>query len=354
MNSTTVTPDYRFFDLAGNHSDLGYELGTIDPPFVPQTWWAQPTSQHFANECLAVLYDLYAPLVDEHRAYAEAQKKPFAAFWRYCCRVNLKAQFRVTAHIVHNGAEGCSSVALRVGGRMVVGRNYDYWSHQTRRQRILFTPHPSTSVGLLALRNIGARGSVPCGRYDGMNLNGVFISLHVVMTDMLDETDIRPGIPFHLVVRLALEQCSTARQARDLLLRIPHLSALNYLVADENEAFVIEADPRAVRVREEDDGNAVATNHFIHPDMRQFQGRRSVHNSHCRHAFLRTQTPPHTADPDEAFAYLERLMADRSVPLCGNAGGLNTLWSCVAQPYLRRIRYAAGAPTHVAFYDMPL
>ena len=67
-------PDYRFLDLAGSHADLGYELGSQDPPFKMQPWWAAPASLHFTNECLTVLNEVAPALVEENKAYAEAQR----------------------------------------------------------------------------------------------------------------------------------------------------------------------------------------------------------------------------------------------------------------------------------------
>lgn len=339
--------DYRFFDLAGSHAELGYLLGRSDPPFVMQPWWAPMAALSFTRECAAVVRDLHPPLMDEFDAYAAAQRMDADALWQQCCRVDLKARFRL-------GPEGCSTFAWHGHGRAVIGRNYDYWPMQARRQRIRFQPADSTSGELNA--TLGARGGAPCGRYDGFNQAGLFVSLHVVMTD--DPACIRPGVPFHLVGRLALELCSTAREAADLLTRIPHLSSLNYLVADPRQAFVVEADPRRTRLRDEaPSGVLAATNHFQHPDMRPLQGRRVTRNSVCRADFLAAQ-PAHwleeARDVDELLDLAQMIMADRSAPVCGAGGALTTLWSWVGELSMRRVRYAAGAPHVTPFVEQAL
>lgn len=354
-NTRVETPDYRFFDISGSHADLGYELGSQDPPFKMQPWWAAPASLRFTNNCLALLKEVAPHLHEENCAYADAQRLHLATFWQHCCRVDLKARFRVRAGISPaNDAEGCSTFALQAGKRMLIGRNYDYWPHQTRRQRIRFCAEQNSSASFY--RSLGARGGVPCGRYDGVNEHGVFVALHVVMTDPPHEDDIRPGVPFHLMGRVVLEQCDTARQAADVLLHLPHLSALNYLVADGAHAFVIEADPRAARLREVGGQNCVAaTNHFTHPDMLPFQGRRVLHNSECRLAFLlQAQQLLAQAQPDNLLDFAEQVMSDRSVPVCGRGGALSTLWSCVAELSSRQVRYAPGPPGLVPFEPMPL
>jgi hypothetical protein len=260
--------------------------------------------------------------------------------------------------------EGCSTFVQFIAptqpihasqGRVVVGRNYDYLPQQMRRQRIRFAPD------CCAHATIGTRGGVPCGRYDGLNQHGLFVSLHVVMTDTPTIDEMKPGVPFHLVARMALELCHTAQEARDLLTRMPHLSSLNFLVADASDAFVIEADPRRVRVIERPSTGSgcntlAATNHYRHPDMQPLQGARRFENSACRLSFLQrvdsqgtsaiTSSPVHllTRSVDELLDHAGAIMADRTAPVCGMSGSLTTLWSCVAELTTKRIRHAAGAP----------
>jgi hypothetical protein len=372
-------PDYRYFEVRGSHDHLGYELGRADPPFQMQFWWWPPPAPAFAEACRDVVYDLHPHLIDEFEAYADAQRLPARELWRRCCRVHLKARVR-PAHLLPTStaegevgeiAEGCStfvwfspsprpaSPSLRreempsTPGRrrcVVVGRNYDYLPHQTRRQRIRFAPDCCANA------SVGARGGVPCGRYDGVNQHGLFVSLHVVMTDTPAEDEVRPGVPFHLVARMALERCHTAREAAGLLERIPHLSSLNYLVADQHDAFVIEADPRRVRVLEREGDTMVATNHFRHPEMHPLQGGRTFENSACRLAFLMRSSASqrlHAPAVDDLLRHAGHIMADRTAPVCGLSGSLTTLWSCVAELTTRRIRYASGPPSHTPYEELP-
>jgi hypothetical protein len=366
----TEKPDYRSFDIHGSHAHIGYALGQADPPFAMQFWWSAPPPLRFADACRDVVHDIHPHLMDELRAYADAQRLNARELWQKCCRVNLKAKVRPSevgllegVRLLDGTTEGCSTFVQYVppphgggdggaGNKVIVGRNYDYLPQQVRRQRIRFTPDCCANA------SIGARGGVPCGRYDGINQHGVFASLHVVMTDTPSEDDVRPGVPFHLVVRMALELCRTAREACDLLARIPHLSSLNYLVADVHDAFVIEADPRRVRVIERAGDVLAVTNHFRHPDMRPLQGGRSFTNSECRLAFLvnHEDHEGHGGTQETVEGLLdnaERVMADRTAPVCGLSGSLTTLWSCVAELTTRRIRYAPGAPGVAPYEEMP-
>lgn len=380
--------DYRTFDMHGSHAHLGFVLGRADPPFAMQSWWWPPPPAPFAAACRDVVHDFHPHLLDEFDAYADAQRLHARDLWQKCCRVNLKAKLSPPSSVAHSlpspafeggvggggveMGEGCSTfvhylssplkrgVGAQGGGsRVIVGRNYDYLPQQVRRQRIRFAPDCCANA------TIGARGGVPCGRYDGLNQHGLFVSLHVVMTNTPSADEVRPGVPFHLIVRIALEQCHTAQEARDLLLHMPHLSSLNFLVADAHDAFVVEADPRRVRVLTREGDTLAATNHYRHPDMKPLQGARRFENSECRLSFLESVdsqekvgrgesekvsiSPSHfptfsLSSVDELLDHAGAIMADRTAPVCGMRGSLTTLWSCVAELTTKRIRYAAGAP----------
>jgi hypothetical protein len=377
--------DYRAFEIRGSHAHLGYALGKADPPFAMQSWWWPPPPAPFAASCRDVVHDFHPHLLDEFDAYADAQRLNACDLWQKCCRVNLKAKLSLPSPkrggVGGEGnaemGEGCSTFVRFLpspqpspdgrGRKVVVGRNYDYLPQQMRRQRIRFAPDCCANV------TIGARGGVPCGRYDGLNQHGLFVSLHVVMTDTPTLDDVQPGVPFHLVARIALEQCHTAQEARDVLLHMPHLSSLNYLIADANDAFVVEADPRRVRVLPRDGDVLAATNHYRHPDMKPLQGARRFENSACRLSFLSGVdvqenvrrgesekvgiSPSHflpfsLSSVDALLDHAGAIMADRTAPVCGMSGSLTTLWSCVAELTTKRIRYAAGAPGFAPYEEL--
>ena len=77
-----LTPDYRFFNLHGSHSMLGYELGKADSSFEMQDWWAKPWPLPFTQACAAVIADIHPHLMDEFSAYANAQRMDEARLWQ--------------------------------------------------------------------------------------------------------------------------------------------------------------------------------------------------------------------------------------------------------------------------------
>ncbi|MGQ0601008.1 MAG: C45 family autoproteolytic acyltransferase/hydrolase [Anaerolineales bacterium] len=337
--------DSQTFDLTGAHYALGYIQGERTAPFTVPTWWPPPPDSGFAHECAAILREVHALLLDEIEGYADAQSLSFDELLRGLCRRSMKARSAPTrdsraiaalpsiATTATQGREhpypegGCSSFArVDANGHVRAGHNYDFYPMQRVRQRIRLAPN-------VGRPSVGMRGSVPGGRYDGVNDAGLFIALQVVLSDEPDE--IRPGLPFHLIPRLALETCASAREAIELLTRVPHLNPFNYLVADSSgELGVVEAHPSRVRVRDPERSNSIAaTNHFEHPDMRGFQRGRKLTHSHNRLRAL-----------NDGAA-----LTDHTANLCGHAGGHTTLWSMQADLTARTVEFANGAPCEVAY-----
>lgn len=211
------------------------------------------------------------------------------------------------------------------------------------RQRIRLSPERGRP-------SLGTRGSVPAGRYDGVNSAGLFACLHVVLADAPDRP--RPGAPFHLVPRLILETCRSVREALDLIVRLPHMHPFNYTLADASGALAsVEAHPTRVRTLDPDltpDGRPIvaAANHYRHPDMRPFQRGRKLDHS------IRRRTALASSDSVASLDALASALSDHASGVCGHSGGHTTLWSLLADLTARAVRYAAGAPCAAPFEPM--
>jgi hypothetical protein len=196
--------------------------------------------------------------------------------------------------------------------------------------------------------SVGTRGSVPGGRYDGVNDAGLFVALHVALSD--EPAEARPGIPFHLLPRLVLETCATTPEAVALLLGVRQLHAFNYLLADRaGRLAVVEAHPEAARVAAASDTFVAATNHYRHPDLAARQQRRKLTHSHQRLAALEACQPALAA----GRLPLAGALADHAARLCGHTGGHTTLWSLTADLTAGEIAYAAGPPCVTEFVPVP-
>lgn len=331
--------DYQIFDLAGTHYDLGRSQGARTARFAIPAWWPSPPPLDFARDCARQIAEIHAPLLDELHGYADAQGLAFDDVLRGVCRQSMRVRampaLRPEPPTYPEG--GCSSFAV-VGadGHVRAGRNYDFHPVQQVRQRVRLRP-------VVGRATVGMRGSVPGGRYDGVNDAGLFICLHVALSD--EPAQPRPGVPFHLLPRLVLETCASTAQAVDLLMRVRHLHPFNYLIADPAGALaVVEAHPEAVRVVQSNSDFVAATNHYRHPDLARFQHGRKLTHSQGRLAGLYALREQLRAGMDVTPA-----LADHASGVCGHAGGHTTLWSLKADLTARTLGYARGAPCETRY-----
>lgn len=330
-------PDYRTFSLAGTHYEMGYILGQASPQFSVPSWWPLPPDASFANACADEIALIHAPLLEEIHGYADGQQQPYEDFLRVLTRRRLRGRL---PRVPETG--GCTSFAWRAeDGRIMVGRNYDFHPMQRIRQRIHAVPNEG-------IPSVGVRGSVPVGRYDGVNRAGLFICLHVVLADAPKAN--RPGIPFHLIPRLILETCESVGEALDKLLLMHHLHSFNYLIADAEQFVAVEAHADRVKIVYPERDVLAVGNFYQHPQMAPLQGRRKQTVSRQRVQFLEDySTQPH----GNAWQATLNAMQDRTVPVCGTRGQHTTLWSCVVDLTEQKLAYAKGSPLDTPYETIP-
>lgn len=92
----------------------------------------------------------------------------------------------------------------------------------------------------------------------------------------------------------------------------------------------------------------ITTNHFQHPDVAHYQGRRKNSNSHRRAERLRELWREGRGKPWE---WAQTLLADHAGPMCNHDRHLSTLWSMVADLGKRRVAYAMGPPCRTPFVE---
>ncbi|HEU5012724.1 MAG TPA: C45 family peptidase [Roseiflexaceae bacterium] len=321
--------DYRRILLAGTPERIGRAQATylrsVPTPFRRNVW---ETDMPFMRECAALLREVYAPLWIELSAFADALDMPAE-----------KGLFVRAGALPH----GCSAfVWVLPGGRVIAGRNYDFYERMPTRH--LLITRPERGYG-----HVGMNGGLVGGRYDGMNEHGLFVALHKVMANRPNE--FAPGMPYHLVLRLVLEMCDTAEAGARLVASLSHLAPFNYTLADPSGAcFVVETYPGLPsQVRAEAGGIAVA-NHYTSPELAPLQGRRSTGDSQARVVAMR-RLPSPADDAWEAAA--ARLRCHDSGLCCHREFGA-TLWSGLFDLSARRAAYAWGAPCRNAFHDVEI
>jgi predicted choloylglycine hydrolase len=322
--------DTTTFDLSGSHYQIGYEIGQRSTLFTLPAWWPEPPPLPFAQACAREIAAFHPTLLDELYGHADGQEQDYNHLLRILCRYRLGGR---PVSIPEQG--GCTSFAWRApDGHLLVGRNYDFYPVQRIRQRIRLAPNGANAT-------VGMRGSVPCGRYDGVNHAGLFCSLHIVLAER--PVDVRPGIPFHLIPRLVLETCGSVREALSLLLDIPHVHSFNYLIADADQCAVVECHSERVRIMYPENNLLAIGNFYQHPDMQPLQRHRRQEYSRDRVDYLRSRV----WEQADSWVSVAAALTDHTHNVCGHTGGHTTLWSAIADLTARRIAYTTGAPCEV-------
>lgn len=310
--------DYRIVELAGHPESIGRRHAAyLVPVAAPFRRWPWETDHSFLRACGRIVADVAPWLWPELAVYAEM--------------VGLRPEQGL---FVRAGAlnHGCSAVAWRApDGHVLVGRTYDFYTKMRTRHLLLTQPHQGWA-------HIGMNGGLVGGRYDGVNEHGVFVGLHKVMTRHPER--VPPGVPYHLIPRIALQSCTSAEEAADLIERLPHLASFNYSIADRSGAFfALECYPGRPVHRREGRGVLAVTNHYTDPSLVELQGRRPVDGSYRRKQ--RLEAVGGAGDPWELTL---AAVSDHPSGVCSHREFGATLWAGVFDLTGRKAAYCFGAP----------
>lgn len=310
--------DYRIVELAGQPAAIGRRHASyLIPVASPFRRWPWETNRDFLHACGKIVRDTAPWLWPELATFAELAGLP-----------PEQGLFVRAGALPH----GCSAVAWRApNGHVLAGRTYDFYTRMRTRHLLITDPQQGWA-------HLGMNGGLVGGRYDGVNEHGLFIALHKVMTNH-PERD-RPGVPYHLIPRIALQSCTSADEAADLIERLPHLASFNFTVADRSGAFIaLECYPGRPVQRREGDGVLAVTNHYTAPSLTPLQGKRPVDGSYRRKAGL--ESIGGYGDP---WAITAGAISDHASDVCAHREFGATLWAGVFDLTARRVAYSFGAP----------
>lgn len=323
--------DYRVLELIGSPHEIGRrlarELVRVPSPFRRNPW---EDNAEFLQACATLLRSLHAPLWEEIAAFADALDLP-----------PERGLFIRAARI----PQGCSVLAWRShNGRVLVGRNYDFYVQMPTRH--LLRTHTAGSFA-----HLGMNGGLVGGRYDGVNERGLFIGLHKVMADRAPQY--APGIPYHLMPRLALDLCATTAETVRLFAQIPQLASFNYTIADKHADFArIECYPGLPIAVQRSQEIIATTNHYNSAELAKMVGRRPIADSQARESSLRAAVAHERGDP---WVQTAQALSDHATPLCCHKEFGTTLWSGLFDLTSERVAYAFGPPCSTAYreHDWP-
>ena len=196
----------------------------------------------------------YAPrLLEEMRGIAEGAGVSLDEILALNCRTEILSMGTIPA------CGECTAVFVApeatANGHALVAQNWD-WSNVLRGGTVLLRVEQPGQPVVLTLTEAGMVGKI------GFNSAGVG-----VMTNFLRYDHRRVGVPFHVILRDALN-ASRLGLAVAAVYRGARADSGNYLLAHaDGEAIDLEATPSDVGFLYPDDGLLVHTNHFITPRL---------------------------------------------------------------------------------------
>jgi predicted choloylglycine hydrolase len=340
LSSQAPPPSVRV--LQGSYYEIGLQMGaTLGTLEVPK---ADEESVALALACEALVAETYPAILDKVEGMIDGGALDGRDF---------KALFYARDF---SPRMGCTNLAVlpshTVDNSLLVGVNYD-WYYYAREWREMRKVSPEGARGSLRVTHHWA------GSTGGMNEAGLGVFLSVLPR----ESSVGPGLAWHLIVDILLENCRDVGEASDFVGSAPHLSAFNYLIVDaEGAAVVAESLPVRVTIREAENGLLLATNHLPGREKPEEQlspnDRRRQQRSMGRYAKATTVLSELGDSVHEAA--IKSLLRDHEAPICrGNHNPppdavafddvFGTIWSLVAKPQERQLQVAWGHPCRAEY-----
>lgn len=152
-------------------------------------------------------------------------------------------------------------------------RNYDYHPKTYEGRYVVYEPTDQGYATIAPSQRI-------TGRMDGMNEHGLAIGYNFI-----HRRKPKDGFVCNMIARIVLENCKNVEEAIALLREIPHRHSFSYVLLDKNGGtFIVEASPRAVKVRQDQ----ICTNHF---EQLTTENRHHLQDSYRRQQAMERERP---------------------------------------------------------------
>lgn len=242
--------DTPVLELSGTPEQMGSQYGTLMRPAI---------------QALSRLVEraLGPRQIERYERFAEEHEKNVPADYRAEIRaMSVAAEVPYRRMLALNVVPrlACSTLAVWDPGRpgsVIMGRNADYFSlGNGDRGFLVVVFKPAQGKAVAAISFLGMVGA-----FSGMNADGVSFGNMLVFNQQGRALNSQ-GMNVQLALRQAAHQAGTARQMARLLEGGKHVIPNNVMVADADQAFVVELGPDRTALRESADGVLAASNHF--------------------------------------------------------------------------------------------
>jgi predicted choloylglycine hydrolase len=310
--------------LRGTYYEMGVKYGTVLRRHGFKAPEIDEETIGLGLKCEEEVRRAFPNVLDEIRGIADAMQEEYEKLVPFILTVG------------YGKVMGCSAFACVADSRVIFGRNYDFYYRFGRYSESYLTAPKNAYTSL-------GNTDIFVGREDGVNQHGLAVSMHFVSAQLGT-----PGVNFPIAVRYVLDNCKNAGEAIEYLTRTRFLTANNYLVADRSgELAVVEACPTQVRVRRPETNGTfiVATNHFVHPEMKQYEtvAKRDP-DSELRYNAIFQALRGTRGHVTESVA--KRILSSHEGRVCSHLDYINlgTLWSQIADLRGLKILRAEGQP----------
>lgn len=196
---------------------------------------------------------------EELRALAKASGMPYDEL----VALNVLPKISCSALAVWGAARDAGGPGGAGGGDpnlsgILLGRNGDYFPlGLADRGMVLTVRHPKEGLATASANFLGMIGD-----FTGVNERGVCYANFLVFNAAGPQYQ-PGGLPIQIALRQSAQKCGTAAEMARELESLRHVIPMNVMVADANEAIVLELGLAATRRRTGKDGVLAVTNTFL-------------------------------------------------------------------------------------------
>lgn len=231
--------------------------------------------------------------------------------------------------------EDCSHVAVLKGGRTVLGMNKDSQG-QSPSDFFVARTIPSHGHAIIGYRHIG--------RVWGYGVNDAGLCAAGTFAQPLPGKCETPAIGLYLVGPIVLSTCTSVIEAVELMMDLgPVIESGNVLVADENDAAVIEFAPDNRIVRGPVNGVIASTNFYASGKIEHSSSEEYLTETRARYDNILNLS----ADPGSTVEGMQRVLshhAEAGAVCRHKSPGDRTVFSFIAVPGERRFMVTDGPP----------
>ena len=241
---------------------------------------------------------------------------------------------------------GCTDIAATgiatKNGRLIMGHNNDV--SKNCPPPIIYRIEAENSSHATAISLGGFGISV------GFNSEGV-----VLMGNQLSALDGKAGIPRVILVRAALT-ASTLEEAADILLHPMRATSYNNVLGDKNGRLIsFEGSGKKFRaITPSTEGVFAHTNHYIHPEMKDVDGKCEMHSTKLR--LERSEFLMKNFSQKHSIESMKKVLCDHvghPVSVCRHEDDSFTIFSVICEPEDKILWFCNKSPCEGEFlpYD---